>query len=389
MKIGGIHDGTLYCTRGLDVGVWNEHEGFRRCGTLPNPATGVERLAFEVRNHRLSKRLLEPVTGAYTTTNLWPLGDDRLLATVSRWLFVSADGGRSWELAHELPESSGMMGVLPTSMCEHGGRVYLAEYPLGGEPARVLVSDDRGETWGEFVERSDVRHFHGLFTDPYAGRLWGTTGDTDAESAIGVFEAGGFEPVGRGSQRWRAVQLAFTPDAIYWGEDCSYTAGVGICRLPRNRLDDEAPEPDVIGTTDGPIYYAETLSTADTDWLVVSTTATPEADSTAPGVAQERHHERPARVLAAPADSGYETWYELYAVDRKAAVGEYVDPVPESNGYLFLATDPERGLVINPYNTTRANGEIVTIPPETFAERAFAPYVGPEPNTDTRRPSRA
>lgn len=388
MKIGGLHDDTLYCTRGRAVGVWDADGGFRRRGTLPNPASGLERLNFEIQNRRLSKRLLEPVTGAYTTANVWPLGDDRLLATVSRWLFVSADDGRSWRLVHELPESSGMMGVLPTSVCEHDGRVYLAEYPLGDESARVLVSDDRGETWDGFVERSDVRHFHGLFADPYGGTLWGTTGDTDAESAIGVFSDGRFEPVGGGSQRWRAVQLAFTSDAICWGKDCSYTDGVEILRLPRDRLDD-APEPDVVGTTDGPIYYAETLSTAGTEWLVVSTTATPEVDSTAPGTTQAAHRERPARVLAAPADTDFETWYELYAVDRKTAAGEYVDRVPESNGYLFLATHPETGLVINPYNTSRANGEIVTIPHETFEKRAFAPYTGPEPSTTTKRSSRA
>jgi hypothetical protein len=381
MKIGGVRDGTLYCTRGLDVGVWDESGGFRQRGRIPNPATGTEQISFDLLNRRRPKRMLGPVLGSYTTANVWPLQDENLLATVSRWVFTSSDGGRSWQPVRELPASSGMMGVLPTSACEHDGRVYLAEYPLGDEPARVLVSDDHGRTWSVFVERTDVRHFHGLFTDPYTGRLWGTTGDTDAESAIGVFTETGFEPVGSGSQRWRAVQLAFTPDAIVWGEDCSYSETVEILRLPRDRLAADAPHPDVVGTTDCPIYYAETLTVRDEHWVVLSTTAEPEVDSTAPDAKERNTSGDTARVLAASSASGYERWDELYTVERKTTVGEYVDPVPLSNEYLFLATDPELGVVVNPYNAAESNEEVVRIPPSAFDDPDFTTYDG-RPRTE-------
>ena len=374
MKLGGVREGTVYATRGLDVGTWDSREGFLTLGTLPNPGFGSDRLRFDATNRWLPKRLLQPITGLYTTANVWPLGDDCLLATASRWLFRSTDGGRSWDLVHELPHSSGPMGVLPTAVCEHRGSVYLAEYALGDEPARVLKSDDRGRTWSPFVERSDVRHFHGLFADPYSDRLWATTGDTDDESAIGVLSEEGFEPIGRGSQRWRAVGLALTSEALFWGEDSPYTEPMEVLRLPREHLDDPNPEPETIATTACPIYYAETLERPDENWLVVSTTSTDRIDSSAPVNMRRNTCDGVARVLAASSASDYADWYELYATERRDAVGERVDAIPASSGYLFLATDPEHGLLVNPYNTTDDNGDIVVIEPAAFDEADFTSY---------------
>lgn len=374
MKLGGVRDGAVYVTRGLDVGTWSAEEGFLTVGSLPNPESGSDGLRFDAMNRWLPKRLLRPITGLYTTANVWPLSEGVLLATVSRWLFRSVDGGRSWTLVWELPDSSGPMGVLPTALCEHRGRVYLAEYPLGDDPARVLESNDRGRTWSPFVEHSDVRHFHGLFVDPYTDRLWATTGDTNDESAIGVLGEEGFVPVGRGSQRWRAVGLAFGPEAVFWGKDSSYTERAEILRLPRERLDDPDPTPETIATTACPIYYAETLDRPDEHWLVVSTTSTGRIDSTAPDGRRRNTCDGVARVLAASSASEYETWYELYATERRDAVGEHVDAIPASNGYLFLATDPKHGLLINPYNTTDDNGDIVVITPAAFDEADFTSY---------------
>jgi hypothetical protein len=382
MKLGGVRDGTVYGTRGLDVGTWDADEGFLTLGSLPNPASGGERLRFDAMNRRLPKRLLRPMTGLYTTANVWPLGDAHLLATVSRWLFRSADGGRSWDLVRELAASSGPMGVLPTALCEHHGSVYLAEYPLDDEPARVLKSDDRGRTWSPFVERSDVRHFHGLFADPYSDCLWATTGDRDDESAIGVLSDAGFELVGCGSQRWRAVGLAFTPDAVFWGKDSSYTEQAEILRLPREHLDDPNPEPETLATTACPIYYAETLERPDENWLIVATTSTGRIDSTAPAGMRRNTCDGVARVLAASSASDYTDWYELYATERRDAVGEHVGAIPSSNGYLFLATDAEHGLLINPYNTIDDDGDIVVIPPAAFDAADFVSYTDAGADTD-------
>jgi len=366
MKLGGFRDGVGYVTAGRTVGTWRPDRGFRARGRIPNPETGVDRVRFGALNARPVKRLLSPVVGTYTTTNVWPVGDDRLLATVGRWLFVSPDGGRSWETARELPASSGPMGVLPTSVCEHDGDVYLAEYTLGDGPARVLVSDDLGETWSTFAERSDVRHFHGLFEDPYTGRLWATTGDADDESAVGYFVDGEFTPVGRGSQRWRAVGLAFTPDAVLWGMDCSFTERVELLGLPRDRLEAGRADPDVVGTTDASVYYVESLEIDGETWVVAATAAEVGGDTTAPPGAQRDSGSQTARVLAAPARSGCEDWRELCAFRRRSTLGEPTGRVPTSNAYVFVATDPDLGLFVNPYNTRKNHGAVVSVAPAAF-----------------------
>ncbi len=364
MKLGGVDDGRVYVTAGLDVGQWRPQSGFDRRGRVPGSQSPAEVLL----NARPTRRLLSHVTGHVTLANLWPIGAGRLLATNSDGVYLSTDRGQSWSRVHSLPASAGPMGVLPTSVCRHDGRVYLAEYPLGGEPARVLVSED-GAKWSPFVSRTDVRHFHGVFRDPYSGDLWGTTGDTDGESAIGRFESGEFRPVGRGSQRWRAVELAFTPDAVFWGMDCPYTDRVEILRLDRDAIrateSDGTPEPDVVATVDAPVFYAETVERGKETWVVLSTAATTGLDSTAPPGAR-RQNPKTVEVLAASDRTGYGRWHRIAQFERSTPIGEYVSSIPTTNAYVFISWDPDLGLLLNPFNTTRDHGAILSIPPSWF-----------------------
>lgn len=356
MKIGGERDGVVYATRGLTVGTWDPKTGFDPRGTLPNPHTGRRRLAFEVVNRRETKRLLAPLVGRYTTTNVWPVGDRTLLATAGRALFRSADGGESWRHVHTLPAASGPMGVLPTSVCVSNGVVYLGEYTFDDEPARILRSDDGGETWTVHVRSTDHRHFHGVFRDPYTDRIWATAGDADDESAIGVLEDGAFRVVGAGSQRWRAVQLAFTPDSIIWGMDCSFSPEVELLRLPREAVGTADPDPVTIGTVDASVFYAETATVDGDHWVVVATAAETGLDSTAPPGAENTSSRRP-RVLAARAESGYETWYELYSFVRRRTAAEYLPGIPTASAYVYLTAVGSR-VVVNPFNTADTHGEV-------------------------------
>lgn len=367
LKLGGVEDGVIYATRGLSAGTWSRSRGFEPIDSIPGSDV-VARLS----DLPVIGALLRRVTGAVTTTNLWPVGRDRLLATVGNELFLSADRGRSWQLVHQLPNSSGPMGVLPTAICRHEGRIYLAEYPLGDETARVMVSED-GRRWSTYVSRSDVRHFHGLFHDPYSGSLWGTTGDTDDESAIGRFVDGEFRPVGGGSQAWRAVELAFTPESVLWGMDCSYASQIDILRLSRDDIpsqsDDPSPDqpvPEAVGTVDAPVFYAETLQSDGTTWVVFSTASTTGMDSTGPGT--DRTSPRPVRVVAACRRSGYERWHQLATFKRPSTLGTALSPIPTANTYAFLASTPEEELLINPFNTRRAHGELLVRQPSTFEE---------------------
>ncbi len=378
MKIGSSHDGVLYGTRGLTVGAWRPETGFEPRGTLPNPDvpfTGKQQVNFGPLNRWWAKRLLSPATGWYTTTNVWPVDGDTLLATVGRCVYRSGDGGRSWRRVYDLPMASGPMGTLPTSFCEHDGRLYLAEYTFADVPARILVSEDDGRSWSTFFERPRYRHFHGVFHDPHADRLWATTGDTDAESAIGYFDDGEFREVGRGSQRWRAVGLTFTPDAILWGMDCSYSEAVRVFRLGREELRTDEPEPDIVHVVDSSVFYAETLAVGDERWVVVSTAAEVGLDDTAPSGSQNSCT-RSARVLAASSRSNYEHWHEVYAFRRRRMLNEHLPKLPAASAYVFLAADDEVGVAVNPFNTTAHNGEILTITPERLAGAAGREAVG-------------
>jgi len=365
-RLGGARDGRLYCTRGRTVGVWTPVTGFRPLGTLPVPGRGASNAAFRLRNGALAQRLLRPVVGAWTTTNLWPLSDEALLATHGLQVYRSGDRGRSWAPVHRLPPSSGPMGVLPTSVCRHDGRLYLAEYTLGDEPARILESRDDGRTWGTYLETTAVRHFHGVFDDPHRDALWATSGDTDRESAVGRLEDGRFVRVGSGSQQWRAVSLAFTPSAVLWGMDCSYADEPELLRLDR----DGAEAPTTVGTTDGSIYYSGTLRVDGDRWVAFTTAAETGRDSTA----EPEQHGGPdgdlARVLVASAASDYERWHELAAFQRRRPAGGRVPGVPTANAYVFLATDPSLGLLMNPFNTRTGHGSVLRIPPERLPQLA-------------------
>jgi hypothetical protein len=376
MKLGGVLDGVVYCTYGRKVGTWDESNGFQTRGNLPNPNRGARRLGFGVMRWSGTRYLLRPVTGWYTTTNVWPLGGDHLLGTSGRWVFASSDGGRTWETVHELPPAAGPMGVLPTSLCAVDGRTYLAEYPIGGDDARVLVSDDRGRTWSPFVTRSDIRHFHGVFYDPYEDQLWGTTGDADQESAIGTFVDGEFHPVGRGSQLWRAVGLAFTPKYVLWGMDCSFATGVSILRLSRDELESESPEPVTVGTADCSVFYADTITAGDETWVILSTAAESGVDTYAPPENKRNTCGRTARVIASPESDDFESWYELYSFTRPRTLAELTRRIPSASAYVFQEHGPDNGLLVNPYNVAGYHGDILTVPESMLDPSCLEAYHG-------------
>lgn len=303
--------------------------------------------------------ILRPLIGTFVTGHVWPIGDERLLAVNGRWVYLSSDRGRRWRVVHELPPSTGPMGVLPTACAQRNGQVYLAEYPLGDEPARILVSDDRGETWSTAVTEGRIRHFHGIFHDPYGDRLWATAGDTDQESAIGIVEDGAFRPVVHGSQRFRAVDLAFTPDAVIWGVDCSFATGNDIYRLTREQIPGSSPKPEQVGRTDASIFYAETVEVDGTPWVVLSTAAETGIDSTAPRTERENRGANRARVLAASRRSGYRNWQELHTFRRRQTLGDRHGRVPSAGAYVFIDTAGDE-LLVNPFNTASDHGRIIT-----------------------------
>lgn len=372
MKLQGVHDGQLYASRGRTI--LRERQGtFETLGRLPNPLNGVNALRYTLLTARPWKSIAGWLVGAYQTTNVWPITDTLLLATAGRSLFVSHDGGEHWRTSRRLPPSSGLTGVLLPGLCAYDTEIYLGEYPLDDDATpRILRSPDAGRTWTTVLDIPTSRHIHSVQVDPYAGDIWVTTGDRDEECHIGRLREGRFEAVSGGDQRWRAVDLVFTPSSIIWGMDCMYADRNHVFRLDRADISrTTAPKPESVTTVPNSVYFSASLTVAGTQWVVLSTAAEAGGDSTAPdgstdGTGSEN---RAAVVIASSATSGFTEWYEIERFQARHAPIEHIDygdSLPTANTYVFLAADDDRGLFINPYNTATDHGRIITIQPETF-----------------------
>lgn len=410
MKLQAVTGGRVYASRGRTIVASGGDRAFEPLGTLPNPLSGVAGLRYTLSTSPPWRSAIEWVVGAYQTTNVWLITDDVLVATVRRQLLVSHDGGRQWQRTHQLPASSGLAGVLPTAVCVREGTIYLGEYPLDDDTTpRILRSVDEGRSWTTVLELPEVRHVHAICADPYTGELWVTTGDRDAECHIGRLRNGTLETVGGGDQRWRAVDLVFTPSSILWGMDCVYTARNRIFRLDRADIENEttrptlgvrsrsqsnpmghvsstaererrdsSPRPTSVASVPNSVYFGATLTIDGTQWVVFSTAVEAGGDSTAPdrsvdSTTEYARADDRATVIAASAVSDFTEWYELAGFRTRTRPIEYVDPggwFPVSNAYVFLGTDAKRGLVVNPFNTATDHGRLITVSPGSIARVA-------------------
>jgi hypothetical protein len=373
LKIQGLYDGAVYGTSGRAVVTETGTQRYERRGRLPIPEqTGLD-VSYRLKNVAPWRSLVERLVGRFPTTNVWRPTEETFIASDTRWVYASSDGGSTWRTTAELPPSSGTMGVLPSAFCAHDGSFYLGEYPLDGDATpRVRRSDDGGETWTTEIALPDVRHVHAIQADPYTGTLWLTTGDADAACRIGRLRDGAFDVVGGGDQTWRAVELAFTPTSVVWGVDSVYTASNPILELSRDALDAASPTPEPRTTVESSVYYSATMTVDGEHWVVFSTAAEAGGDRTADDTDAVVGGTR-ARVLAASSRSGYERWYEIATYDRKRSVsdvGPLGDRLPSANAYVYLAASDERGLFVNPYNTARHDGSVRHFRPAYFEARA-------------------
>lgn len=350
-----------------------------RVGTLPR-ARGT------VRGRLLTGwpgRVTAATVGQVSTATVHRLGESVWLATVDTDLFVSTGGAETWRRRHRLPADSGPSGVLPSAVASRGSRVYVGEYPLGGTEPRVLRSADRGRTWQTGLSMPDVRHVHAVQHDPYGDELWVTTGDADDECLIGRLRGaegadGGsgderlrLDRVGGGSQEWRAVELAFTPEAVVWGVDCGYAPTNRIYRLDRARLGEPSPVPEPVGAVDASVYHAATLTVDGDRWVVLTTAVETGDDRSAP--ARETTGGSLARVVAAASRTDYTRWHDLASFRRRRRPADRIPGVPAANSYVYVAAGPDAGLVLNPVNTERADGRLLRVPPSEFRALARAP----------------
>lgn len=347
----------LYLTKGRKLFIKDGKSDPECVSTLPNPESGIGRLRYNFKTGGVLAQLRQPFTGNVHSVNVWPIDENIMFANANRWIFVSDDGGTTWSRSHELPESSGLRGIMPCGFCQKDGNVYFGEY-IFDESAnpRIMKSSDLGETWEVEAEFEDVRHIHSVQVDPYSEKIWVTTGDRDPESKIGYLEDGTFQVVGSGDQIWRTVQPLILEDSVVWGTDSPYKENK-ILKLRREEVTNKNPEPEILHTETNPFYFAASVG----KWIFFSTNASTTKDSTAPDdVSYETKPE--ATVWGASQDSGYEKWEQIGRYEQSSALCKRVyKPELAANTYVFLATSEAMGLLINPFNAAKKYPNIFQI----------------------------
>jgi hypothetical protein len=150
--------------------------------------------------------------------------------------------------------------VLHGGICEdQQGWTYFGEYfmnPRRGE-VHIFRVDPELKTWeiAHTFSPGEIRHIHGVYRDPYdVDSLWITSGDATGECYL--FRTrdrfATIERIGEGTQRWRAVRLFFTPDAVCWLTDSQLEQNFS-CRWDRRSgklaLGDRVDAPTWYGST--------------------------------------------------------------------------------------------------------------------------------------------
>lgn len=208
-----------------------------------------------------------PITGI---RNIKPINSTTMLVeadggTTIYKIYRTTDSGATWDLVLTAPFALIRM-LTDRSICVadiNGATVLLyGEYNVNGsrvagstnDAVRLLRSDDLGETWSEVTRWNtdgstrNIRHIHCVKQDPVTKRIYVATGDSNSESAIYSWDGVTAWPVNvtpanlvqsaglmvqTGAQRFRAVDIAFRDDEMYWMPDTNsgsagYASEVGI-----------------------------------------------------------------------------------------------------------------------------------------------------------------
>lgn len=162
--------------------------------------------------------------------HLWPLPDGSLVGVAKRVLIRAEPNSRTLRVVGRL-----RFGNKPAfnGLCvDPRGLVYYGEYCPNVDrtrPMGVYRSEDQGKSYRRVLEFApgQIRHVHLIQYDPFADCLWLGTGDRDQECQLLCSADSGttWKTVGGGSQLWRTVGLAFTPEAVYWGTDAGSDTG--------------------------------------------------------------------------------------------------------------------------------------------------------------------
>lgn len=155
--------------------------------------------------------------------HLLPLNNGNILVTLKkRTLIVSPEGTVINTFTGYRGNKPGHCGVNITP----DGTIFFGEYsvnPNRDELTRLYRSTDNGLTFHNILtfEKDEICHIHFIQWDKYDNCLWIGTGDRDFECKLLRSDDNGdtWNIVGEGNQKWRAIRISCTKDALYWGTD--------------------------------------------------------------------------------------------------------------------------------------------------------------------------
>lgn len=222
-------EGNLWATRGLTI--YKMRNGENKLSKIARLPSGFS--LFWLNNFSLFRKItlrsecIEMIVAedgsicAFSSGNMWnnPEPGGRFLKTMILPHFGKGIG----------------RGIMSTGLLLSGGKnFFFGEYFNNPERTSVKVfnynnTDQGWVTSYEFLP-GQIRHIHSLQRDPYTGKLWICTGDEDNEPMIGWSDDNykTIIPIGQGSQIWRACQLVFTEEAVFWGTDTGSEDTAGI-----------------------------------------------------------------------------------------------------------------------------------------------------------------
>lgn len=157
-------------------------------------------------------------------THLYHFQNDTWMCIAKKGIFRYNEGSKLFEKCCNIEK-----GSRPMNLCQAiDGTIYYGEYCFNPErkPMRIYQSKDNGNTWLVAYEfkSGEINHIHGIFNDPYTGRLWVATGDDDAACIFGYTEDG-FKTLIKqyeGTQQYRVCVPLFTENEIIFATDSQY-----------------------------------------------------------------------------------------------------------------------------------------------------------------------
>ncbi len=209
-----VFDGEVIVAKGYRLSKYNVNTGQKKkYGALSDKKNAL------LSHFKLTRRLFRA-----EITHLYHFQNDTWMCIAKKALFRYNKESKLFEKCCDIEK-----GSRPMNLCQaNDGTIYYGEYCYNPErkPMRIIQSKDNGDTWSIAYTFGDgeINHIHGIFNDPYTGRLWVATGDDDKACIFGYTEDG-FKTLIRqyeGTQQYRVCVPLFTKDKIIFATDSQY-----------------------------------------------------------------------------------------------------------------------------------------------------------------------